>query len=154
MDKGNCISRIVIVNQILECNMRLKYTLFLFCLLSSQPIFSQNMGKAFLTGCWFYQDGYTRKQIIFKNETKFYWYYSSCEGDICFKGKYKFENDTIYMSPKRREIEKFILRDNKIYTYPGKNWDYPELEVLTKVNKQKRHKCNYEEMEIIVFEDD
>lgn len=107
---------------------------------------SQTSDNNSIFGIWFYKDDYTIKQLILKDNHRFNWYFSSCEGDNCFKGRYYCKTDTIFLHPRKGESLKYVFRDGKIYSYPGENCNYPDFEPLKKITKPYNLKCNYDEI--------
>lgn len=103
---------------------------------------------------WRYADGYTTKQLILKNNSKFHWYFSSCEGSVCYSGKYKQKGDSLILFIKNTDERlEFVFRKNNIYTYKNKENKYSDFEPLSPVGKEKRLKCKDEKLEYVEYKE-
>jgi hypothetical protein len=132
----------------------MRHILILIYLFVSFSLFSQSQKDNDMKGFWYYSDDYTTKQLIIKDNLKFHWYFSSCEGSECYSGKFKIQGDSLLLNINKSDRTlKFLIRNNKILTYKEKNNDYPNFQPLTSVDKQKRLKCSNKEIELVEFKE-
>jgi hypothetical protein len=134
--------------------MKLLLLLLILNLFICITALSQTSKESAIVGYWYYSDDYTTKQLILKDNLKFYWYYSSCEGSDCYTGNFEVHGDSLVLHIKKsKSTIEFLIRNNKIFTYKGKENNYPDFEPLSLVDKQKKLKCTDIDIEIVEFDE-